>query len=69
MRSLNLNLNTVSEDPRLQMIKYEWVAKKACLDIGCNNGAITIEIGTASCPPFSLSLSLSLLYVCSTHFT
>ncbi|KAI3880468.1 hypothetical protein MKX03_031019 [Papaver bracteatum] len=31
-------------DPRLMVLKMEWFQDKDCLDIGCNQGLITIEI-------------------------
>ncbi|RZC44359.1 hypothetical protein C5167_037311 [Papaver somniferum] len=31
-------------DPRLMVLKKEWLEDKDCLDIGCNQGLITIEI-------------------------
>ncbi|KAL6494542.1 hypothetical protein OROGR_031342 [Orobanche gracilis] len=34
----------LDEDPRLRMMKGEWFEGKDCLDIGCNNGLITIAI-------------------------
>lgn len=33
------------EDPRLKVFKKEWFQDKKCLDIGCNSGIITIQIG------------------------
>ncbi|XP_058079332.1 probable RNA methyltransferase At5g51130 isoform X2 [Magnolia sinica] len=33
-----------SEDPRLAMLNKEWFEDKDCLDIGCNQGLITIAI-------------------------
>ena len=36
----------MEEDPRLKVMKKEWFEGKDCLDIGCNNGSITIQIGT-----------------------
>ncbi|KAJ1387977.1 putative RNA methyltransferase At5g51130 [Sesbania bispinosa] len=35
----------VDEDPRLKVFRKEWFEGKKCLDIGCNNGLITIQIG------------------------
>lgn len=35
----------LSEDPRLALMKKEWFEGKDCLDIGCNQGLITINIG------------------------
>ncbi|XP_038878262.1 probable RNA methyltransferase At5g51130 isoform X2 [Benincasa hispida] len=32
------------EDPRLKVFKKEWFEGKDCLDIGCNNGIVTIQI-------------------------
>ncbi|EXC15873.1 7SK snRNA methylphosphate capping enzyme [Morus notabilis] len=34
----------MEEDPRLKVMKKEWLEGKDCLDIGCNNGSITIQI-------------------------
>lgn len=34
----------MEEDPRLKVMKKEWFEGKDCLDIGCNNGSITIQI-------------------------
>ncbi|XP_031385991.1 probable RNA methyltransferase At5g51130 [Punica granatum] len=34
----------LDEDPRLKVMKKEWFEGKTCLDIGCNNGIITIHI-------------------------
>ncbi|XP_064948052.1 probable RNA methyltransferase At5g51130 isoform X1 [Musa acuminata AAA Group] len=34
----------VKEDPRLALFKREWFEGKDCLDIGCNEGLITISI-------------------------
>lgn len=34
----------LEEDPRLKVLKKEWFEGKDCLDIGCNNGTITITI-------------------------
>lgn len=33
------------EDPRLAVFKKEWFEGKDCLDIGCNQGIVTIAIG------------------------
>lgn len=35
----------MDEDPRLKVFKREWFQGKDCLDIGCNSGIITIQIG------------------------
>jgi len=35
----------VDEDPRLKVFRKEWFQGKDCLDIGCNSGIITIQIG------------------------
>lgn len=35
----------MDEDPRLKVFRKEWFEGKDCLDIGCNNGIITIQIG------------------------
>ncbi|KAJ0986069.1 hypothetical protein J5N97_004425 [Dioscorea zingiberensis] len=34
----------LSEDPRLAVLKREWFEGKDCLDVGCNQGLITISI-------------------------
>ncbi|XP_042454208.1 probable RNA methyltransferase At5g51130 [Zingiber officinale] len=36
--------NNAKEDPRLILFKREWFEGKDCLDIGCNEGLITISI-------------------------
>lgn len=38
-----LNHN-MEEDPRLKVFKREWFENKDCLDIGCNQGLVTINI-------------------------
>lgn len=35
----------VDEDPRLKIFKREWFESKDCLDIGCNQGLVTIGLG------------------------
>ncbi|XP_015966060.1 probable RNA methyltransferase At5g51130 [Arachis duranensis] len=32
------------EDPRLELLRKEWFEDKECLDIGCNDGTLTISI-------------------------
>ncbi len=39
------NDGVLNEDPRLKLFKKEWFVDKECLDIGCNTGQVTIEIG------------------------
>ncbi|BAF24298.1 probable RNA methyltransferase At5g51130 [Oryza sativa Japonica Group] len=34
----------VDEDPRLKIFKREWFESKDCLDIGCNQGLVTIGL-------------------------
>ncbi|GMH03322.1 hypothetical protein Nepgr_005161 [Nepenthes gracilis] len=34
----------IEEDPRFKLLKKDWFEGKNCLDIGCNNGLITISI-------------------------
>ncbi|KAF0901123.1 hypothetical protein E2562_037980 [Oryza meyeriana var. granulata] len=36
----------VGEDPRLKIFKREWFESKDCLDIGCNQGLVTIGLAT-----------------------
>lgn len=36
------------QDPRMKHLKKEWFYGKRCLDIGCNTGAISFEIGALS---------------------
>ena len=45
------------EDPRLKVLRKEWFEDKDCLDIGCNSGIITIQIGN------KFSVDLLLLHV------
>jgi len=35
----------LEEDARLSILKQEWFEGKKALDIGCNSGEFTIEIG------------------------
>ncbi|KAL3685073.1 hypothetical protein R1sor_003095 [Riccia sorocarpa] len=35
---------TLDEDPRLRFLEREWFEGKDCLDIGCNEGLVTISI-------------------------
>ena len=45
--------NDVEEDPRFKVLRKEWFEDKNCLDIGCNSGLITINIGKVTCFLFS----------------
>ena len=44
--------NNLGEDPRVALLEKRWFHKKRCLDIGCNEGIVTLDIvmkfGTAS---------------------
>ncbi|KAI6679519.1 hypothetical protein NL676_033400 [Syzygium grande] len=39
----------LDEDPRLKVLKEEWFEGKDCLDIGCNNGLVTIHVAKKFC--------------------
>ncbi|KAF5185616.1 7SK snRNA methylphosphate capping enzyme [Thalictrum thalictroides] len=39
----------MNQDPRFKVFKKEWFEDKDCLDIGCNQGLITIEIAKSFC--------------------
>ncbi|XP_019052380.1 PREDICTED: probable RNA methyltransferase At5g51130 isoform X2 [Nelumbo nucifera] len=39
----------LQEDPRLSVLRKEWFEDKECLDIGCNQGLITISIAKKFC--------------------
>ncbi|KAL5729105.1 hypothetical protein ACHQM5_002102 [Ranunculus cassubicifolius] len=39
----------MNQDPRFKVFKKEWFQGKDCLDIGCNEGLITIEIAKRFC--------------------
>ncbi|KAF8036295.1 hypothetical protein BT93_C2120 [Corymbia citriodora subsp. variegata] len=39
----------LDEDPRLKVLKREWFEGKDCLDIGCNNGLVTIYMAKRFC--------------------
>ena len=44
--SLTLQIGSaLTEDPRLVHFKREWFEGKDCLDIGCNEGYVTINLG------------------------
>lgn len=36
--------NAFDEDPRLKVLRSEWFERRACLDIGCNEGLVTIAL-------------------------
>ncbi|KAL5981381.1 hypothetical protein ACLOJK_015436 [Asimina triloba] len=40
---------SMSEDPRLALMKKEWFEGKDCLDIGCNQGLVTVAVATKFC--------------------
>ena len=37
----------VGEDPRLEAFNKQWFENKDCLDIGCNQGLVTIGLGNS----------------------
>lgn len=47
----------LDEDPRLKVLRKEWFEGKDCLDIGCNSGILTIQIGSSSFLLFKLRSS------------
>ncbi|PKI76260.1 hypothetical protein CRG98_003371 [Punica granatum] len=63
----------LDEDPRLKVMKKEWFEGKTCLDIGCNNGIITIHIGictvTFQFTSFRIAASWSLCSLCFEAFS
>lgn len=44
---------SVDEDPRLKFFQREWFEGKDCLDVGCNEGFVTISIGIITFPSLS----------------
>ncbi|KAL9330147.1 hypothetical protein ACSQ67_005150 [Phaseolus vulgaris] len=48
----------MDEDPRLKVFRKEWFEGKDCLDIGCNNGIITIQIAQKFCCRSILGLDI-----------
>eukprot|EP00897_Mesotaenium_endlicherianum_P010362 jgi/Mesen1/9354/ME000061S08789 len=36
----------LDSDPRLKHFQREWFEGKECLDVGCNEGFVTISVGT-----------------------
>lgn len=57
-------LNEQGQDPRIACLKPEWLDGKEVLDIGCNSGVFTLQMGTLPldatsqlCQPVRFSLS------------
>ena len=44
------NNGMLHDDPRLKLFNKEWFVDKTCLDIGCNTGQVTIELGKLFAP-------------------
>ncbi|EFJ16131.1 hypothetical protein SELMODRAFT_117320, partial [Selaginella moellendorffii] len=40
---------TLEEDPRVSVFKREWIENRDCLDIGCNEGHVTIALAVKFC--------------------
>jgi ribosomal protein L11 methylase PrmA len=40
-----LSIGQFDDDPRLQVLEKEWFSQKKGLDIGCNEGVLTVQIG------------------------
>ncbi|EFJ08038.1 hypothetical protein SELMODRAFT_132602 [Selaginella moellendorffii] len=40
---------TLEEDPRVSVFKQEWIENRDCLDIGCNEGHVTIALAVKFC--------------------
>lgn len=50
--------NDVEEDPRFKVFKKEWFEGKDCLDVGCNSGLMTINIGKDLCSGSQFSMKV-----------
>jgi hypothetical protein len=51
----------VDGDPRLKVFERDWFQGKDCLDIGCNSGILTIQIGIFFLAPFNLHFTFQKL--------
>jgi 7SK snRNA methylphosphate capping enzyme len=38
--------STFDDDPRLALLKEEWFARRHMLDVGCNEGLVTLAVAT-----------------------
>lgn len=44
-------VSLIHGDPRVGLLPPAWVQGKVVLDIGCNSGAVSVEIGQCALPP------------------
>lgn len=50
--------NSAVEDPRLTVFERSWFAKKRCMDVGCNEGIVTLDIATRFGPRSMIGVDL-----------
>ena len=39
-------VDVVADDPRLSMLQKHWFARKRCMDVGCNEGVLTLTLSS-----------------------